>query len=63
MTPVHLAEEFARVNPNARVEILDSAAQLPHEERSGAYNELARDVFTRPPEGARAPHHTHIGEF
>ena len=59
IAPVDAAKCFLEVNPQARLEVLDHSAQLPHEERAEAYNELARDVFARPPEGATVPPHKH----
>ena len=60
ITPVHISERFLHANPQARLEVVDHAGQLPHEERLEAYNELARDVFSRPPEGVTEPPHKHI---
>lgn len=60
ITPVQVAEQFLAANPQARLEILDRAAQLPHEERPEAWNELARDIFSSPPEGATTPPHKHV---
>jgi len=59
ITPVETAKRFTEANPQASLFILDHAAQLPHEENADDYNEIARKVFTSPPEGVTAPQHTH----
>jgi pimeloyl-ACP methyl ester carboxylesterase len=51
ITPPENSVEFVSANLEARVEILDRAAQLPHEERPDLYNELLQDVFSLPREG------------
>ncbi len=60
ITPVEMADRFIEANSMSRVEILNDAAQLPHEERCEEYNDLARDVFASPPEGVTVPPHKHI---
>ncbi|MEN6522001.1 MAG: alpha/beta fold hydrolase [Armatimonadota bacterium] len=59
ITPVDVAERFTKANPQASLHVFDQAAQLPHEEKADEYNQLARDVFSSPPEGVTTPPHAH----
>jgi pimeloyl-ACP methyl ester carboxylesterase len=60
ITPVDIADRFLEANSLARLQVFDNAAQLPHEEDPDSYNALARDVFSRPPEGVTVPPHKHL---
>ncbi|MEN6372984.1 MAG: alpha/beta fold hydrolase [Armatimonadota bacterium] len=59
IAPVDVAEHFTKANPQASLQVFDQAAQLPHEEKADEYNQLARNVFSSPPEGVKMPQHTH----
>jgi len=59
LTPVEVADRFIAINSGVRLDILPISGQLPHVERSDAYNAVIRDVTSRPPEGATAPPHKH----
>lgn len=45
MAPAEDAEAFAKANTSARVERLDGAGLLPHDERAGAFNGLVTDFL------------------